>query len=248
MKLSGFTFVHNALEGGYPIREAIAAVQPFVDDILIVDMQSTDGTDKFLEDLKHNGDYRLTVLNSPWVMNKGREPLHNAFKKHVYCNHDTIVFFEADEVFDNSLLEAVTRITIKGVQDIAVHRLQIERNFQRCRWYPIPVHRIIRKGSNSYLNHPTEIEKNIFTIGTEHGFLWDCTNCFRDNWRDRQRNQAELWGPSRNLMVPLHFTESFELERKEFYNQFSGDEWKWTRSPFDIPDVLKHLVGKTKYE
>ena len=52
MKVSGFTFVHNALAGGYPVAEAIAAVKPHVDEVVAVDMGSDDGTREVLDRLR----------------------------------------------------------------------------------------------------------------------------------------------------------------------------------------------------
>lgn len=35
MKISGFTFVHNGITGGYPFAEAISAVKPYVDELAV---------------------------------------------------------------------------------------------------------------------------------------------------------------------------------------------------------------------
>lgn len=45
MKIS----IHNDIEGGYPFVEAIEAVRGYVDNVYVVDMQSTDGTRGILE-------------------------------------------------------------------------------------------------------------------------------------------------------------------------------------------------------
>jgi hypothetical protein len=47
--ISGFTFIHNAISSGYP----------YVDEMVVVDMQSTDGTRGQMAKAKTEG-YRLT--------------------------------------------------------------------------------------------------------------------------------------------------------------------------------------------
>lgn len=245
MKISGFSFVHNAIDGGYPIKEAIKAVRAYVHEVVVVDMQSTDGTTALLDRLG------ARVINNTWVTDSlpGRLALVSAFNRHTECNGDVIVMFEADEVYGDELIRRVISSINHGLaDDLAVYRLQLEQNFQRCRWYPTPVHRVFPKGGGSYLQHPTNCPEGIATIGPEYGYLWDCANCFRDNWFSRKRQQAELWGVPRSLMVPEHFTHEVDLMSPEAEAaKFNEPQWTWERSPFDIPDVLKPLVGRMKY-
>lgn len=245
MKISGFSFVHNAIAGGYPIKEAIAAVRPYVDEVVVVDMQSDDGTVTILDRLG------ARVINHSWVTKDlpGRSVLVSAFEQHVECAGEAIVMFEADEVYGDELIKRAVNLIRHGViYDLAVYRLQLEQNFQRCRWYPTPVHRIFPKGGGSYLQHPTNCPEGITVIEPDYGYLWDCANCFRDNWFGRKRQQSELWGIPRSLMVPEHFTHEVDLMSSEVEAaKFNEPQWTWHRTPFDIPDVLRPLVGKTRY-
>jgi glycosyltransferase involved in cell wall biosynthesis len=174
--ISGFTFIHNALAGGYPIVEAIQSVSPFVDEVVVVDMQSTDNTRSVLEQLDVN------ILNGYWG-NQAGETLRQAHSKYRQCGGDVIIHFEADEVYDPFLLETIKHLIVQGVTDIAVHRLQLEQNFQRCRWYPEPVHRVFSRLSHTLKDgHTTDRHSQATILGPENGYLWDITNCFRDNW------------------------------------------------------------------
>ena len=74
MKLSGFTFIHNAITNGLPVFEAIKAVQPFVDEMVVVDMGSTDGTRELLRKTES------IVHAMPWVPN--RAYFNEVFLKH----------------------------------------------------------------------------------------------------------------------------------------------------------------------
>jgi hypothetical protein len=116
--ISGFTFVHNAIDSGYPIVEAIRAVQPYVDEVCVVDMQSTDNTRQVLEKLS------VKIIDDYWGN-------------------------EAGETLRQALIKYIVELIKYDHTDISVHRLQLEQNFQRCRWYPEPVHRVFSRLSHT---------------------------------------------------------------------------------------------------
>jgi glycosyltransferase involved in cell wall biosynthesis len=259
-KISAFTFIHNALTGGYPIVEAIHAVQPYVDEIVVVDCASTDGTKELLERLKtdtfiydvYGYDRRipLRIINGEWG-NEAGETLRRAHSKYIECDGDIIVHFEADEVYDDSLIRDVISHVRAGHTDLSVMRLQLEQNFQRCRWYPEPVHRVFSRLSGVRKDgHTTNQHSKSFCLTEKSGYLWDITNCFRDNWFGRIEAQAKLRNEEPNhLMVPRHCTHDvYQSEKNAQQWVYNGKHWKWTNTPFDIPDILKPLVGDVKYE
>jgi len=241
MKLSGFTFVHNAIEGGYPIVESIGAVLPHVDEVVVVDMESDDGTHEILEKLG------VRVLDGLWSRD-GDRTLQDTFHLHRECEHDTVIFFEADEVFEDRLLENVKDALIAGHSEVAIHRLKLEQNFQRCRWYPFPVTRVVRKGYEGYVPSQMGVSEDAFVLPTSAGYLWDISNCFRDNWLRRLENQSELWGQPRFLMVPYRYEEAVALTEEDMIARLGAERWTWTGTPFALPEILKPLVGMTKYE
>jgi hypothetical protein len=259
MTTSGFTFIHNAIESGYPIVEAIRTVQPYVDEIVVVDMQSTDGTRKLLEELAtihiydnpgRNRTIPLKIIDGSWG-NQAGETLRQAHSRYRQCNGDIIIHFEADEVYDPKLLENIIHLIKCGVEDVAVHRLQLEQNFQRCRWYPEPVHRVFPRLAHTRKDgHTTDRHSQATILGPECGYLWDITNCFRDNWMNRVEKQAELRNEEpRYLMTPIHCVLPAEISEVEAQRWiYGGRHWEWQNTPFAIPEVLKPLVGMVKYE
>lgn len=240
---SGFSFVHNALEGGYPIVEAIKAVADYVGEVVIVDMQSTDGTREVLDKLG------VRILDGVWEPGTGGECLAKAHAMNTRCYNETIIHFEADEVYDGNLICKLAHLVGLGIDDINVFRLQLEQNFQRCRWYPERVHRVFRRGSVNKVGHTTDRYEDAVTAGQDIGYLWDITNCFRDNWVGRVSNQAELWGGYKNLIhVPAHITHPADMLEPSVVNFLSEEHWVWRQTPFAIPPILLPLVGMTKYE
>lgn len=246
MIISGFTFVHNALVGGYPIREAVRSVLPFVEELVAVDLESTDGTREVLKSLG------CRVIDGHWGT-KAEMTLCKAHALHTACKGDAIIHFEADEVWDNSLLREVTRRLTNGERSLAVWRIQLEQNFQRCRWYPHQVHRVFQPGkANKDPNrgHTTKEHESAKLVGQEHGFIYDITNCFRDNFRNRVAQNFDLWRDTPNFRaVQEHYLEPIrQMDDAQITAFLSDPRWELKTSPFNLPAVLKPLVGKTLYE
>ena len=236
--ISGFTFVHNALSVGIPIRESINAVLPYVDELLVVDAQSTDGTKELVNNMVN-----VRVIHTDWGTDAG-ETLARLHALHTECKYDTILHFEADEVYDYFLLNRIkSQLHHKS---LAVYRIQVEQNFQRVRWYSELVHRVFKKGTVKKVGHTTDKHDEAFAVNPEFGLLWDVTNCFRDNYMDRIQQQAKLWnGEPNQSFVPIHFKHSTIDYPDNFLDQ---PHWTFKTTPLDIPEILKPLVGKTKYE
>lgn len=261
MLISGFTFVHNAINGGYPIIEAIRAVQPYVDEVVVVDCQSTDNTRQVLEeaakkpvyDVYRNKAIPLRIIDGYWG-NQAGETLRQAHSMYIECEGDVIVQFEGDEVYDDRLIRSIVSHIKAGHDSITVFRLQLEQNFQRCRWYPEPVHRVFGRFSGArkedYSDHTTNQHEEAFSFSPDAGYLWDITNCFRDNWFNRVEQQARLRDTEpQYIMTPLHCLHKVVLtegEAREWV--YRGKHWTYTSTPFNIPEILKPLVGMTKYE
>ncbi len=257
--ISAFTFIHNAIDSGYPIVEAIRAVQPYVDEVVVVDMESTDETREILEKLKEEPfrereepEYRgfpsVKILNGKWG-NQAGETLKAAHSMYAQCSGDVIVHFEADEVYDDLLIQRIISHIHASKLDncyLAVHRLQIEQNFQRCRWYPRPVHRIWPKKDLVIKDgETTDQHDKCYILGPGNGYLWDITNCFRDNWLFRIAKQAELRSEMQNPLM----TDEHVLGNHRFSSdRFNDPHWTWQTTPFNIPDILRPLVGMVKYE
>lgn len=245
MKISGFTFGHNLISGGYPIKEAMQAILPYVDEMVVIDMQSNDGTRELLQSLS------VRIIDGIWDCKAG-ETLARAHAQHIECEGDVIWHFEADEVFDELLAGKVRLLIEEGHQNISVQRIQIEQNFQRVRWYPHFVHRIFPKGSVVKVGETTDQKDcdDMVYVNEKWGYLWDITNCFRDNWENRIKAQSELRNGEQlnTLYAPEHINlpNRLQLDTSQYY--FKNPLWTSRFTPLDIPDILRPLVGEVRYD
>lgn len=236
MKISGFTFGYNLIEGGYPFVEAVEAVRGYVDEVVAVDCQSIDGTRQVLDSICHK------VIDGPkW---QGRDIQHEVFEYHKQCQGDLIILFEADEVYDEKLLSSILWEIELGHRDIGVHRIQIEQNFNRVRSYPEPVYRVFPKGGGYYHKHPTYCPDGVFILPPTAGYLWDCSNNFKQNWQARQANQSLAWGNPHSYAVARHFAESNQMP-DDFFEQ---SHWDFLDTPLNIPESLRRHLGQSRYK
>lgn len=236
MKISAFTFGFDLITGGFPFVEAVAALRPYVDEVLAVDCQSTDDTRRVLQAVCNR------VIDGPaWA---GRDIQHQVFELHQECAGNVIILFEADEVYDDNLLSEILWALEKGHTDIGVYRIQCEQNFQRIREYPTPCYRVFPKGGGYYHKHPTRCPAGVYVLPPTAGYLWDCSNNFPENWVTRKLNQSKVWGEPHSYAVAKHFAEPNQIGN-DFFQQ---PHWGFTETPLNIPAVLRPLLGRQRYE
>jgi hypothetical protein len=98
LKVSGFTFVRNAIRLGYPFEESVRSLLPLVDELVVNVGRSDDGT----LDLVHGiGDPRIVVVESVWdetSLERGRVLAEQTDIALDRCTGDALVYLQADEV------------------------------------------------------------------------------------------------------------------------------------------------------
>lgn len=154
MKISGFTFVRNAIHLDYPIRESIASILPIVDEFWVAAGDSTDGTTELIRSI---GDPKIHIIESVWdpslfvhgAINAGQTNL--ALSR---CTGDWCFYLQADEVFHEKYIPAVReamernldRPGVEGLLFDYVHFWGSYDTYQKARhWYRREI-RVIRNG------------------------------------------------------------------------------------------------------
>ncbi|HTT72038.1 MAG TPA: hypothetical protein VMG32_12520 [Anaeromyxobacteraceae bacterium] len=99
MRVSGFTFVRDAVRLGYPVVPAIRSLLPLVDEMVVNVGVSADGT---LELVRAIGDPRLVVFESRWdeaLLERGRVLGQQTDLALARCRGDLCLYVQADEAY-----------------------------------------------------------------------------------------------------------------------------------------------------
>ena len=108
MKVTGFSFVKNALLYEYPVVESIRSILPLCDEFIIAVGKSEDGTLQLIEQMKEE---KIKIVETVWneELKKGlvlSEETNKAFK-HISEDTDWAFYIQADEVLHEDYLEVV---------------------------------------------------------------------------------------------------------------------------------------------
>ena len=111
MKVTGFTFIRNAVINDYPIVEAITSILPICDEFVIAHGNSDDNT---LELLKNINSPKIRIIDTIWdesLREGGRtfaEETNKAFQA-IYADSDWAFYIQGDEVIHEKYLPIIKR-------------------------------------------------------------------------------------------------------------------------------------------
>lgn len=128
MKVSGFTFVKNAVKYGYPVVESITSLLPIVDEMIVCLGDSEDETNKLIESI---GSDKIKIIHSVWdnSLREGGKVLavetNKAMDATAY-DSDWLFYIQADEVLHEQyhpvILEAMQKFkTDRRVEGLLFH-------------------------------------------------------------------------------------------------------------------------------
>ena len=100
MKVSGFTFVKNAIKYGYPVVESITSILPIVDEMIVCLGDSEDETNKLIESISAD---KIKIIHSVWdnSLREGGQVLAVETDKAMDAtaiDSDWLFYIQADEV------------------------------------------------------------------------------------------------------------------------------------------------------
>ncbi|MBK5271583.1 MAG: glycosyltransferase family 2 protein, partial [Bacteroidia bacterium] len=170
MKISGFSFVKNAIKYGYPVAESIRSILPVVDEMIICLGDSEDETDKLIESI---GSDKIKIIRSVWdssVREGGRVLAMETDKAMdaTATDSDWLFYIQADEVlheqYYSTIVNAMERYrNNEGVEGLLFHYHHFYGSYKYIgdgrRWYSKEI-RIIRNN------------KNIRSYRDAQGFRW----------------------------------------------------------------------------
>jgi hypothetical protein len=163
MKISGFTFLRNAVLNGYPFEESINSLLPLVDDYVVA---VGEGDDDTLERVRSIGDPRIRVIETQWneaMQNRGFVYGQQKMIAQYQCSGDWAFYLEGDEVLHESELDSIYDSMAQSVQDERVEALF----FDFFHFYGTPY----QTGIAGYRRAPRIIRNTIRTIAPD-GLFW----------------------------------------------------------------------------
>jgi hypothetical protein len=158
MKVSGFTFVKNAVKYGYPVAESIGSILPIVDEMIVSLGDSEDDTDKLIETI---GSDKIKIVRSVWdnSLREGGRVLAvetNKAMDATASDSDWLFYIQADEVlheqYHATILDAMKKYKDdKMVEGLLFHYHHFYGSYSLIgdgrRWYSKEI-RVIRNDKN----------------------------------------------------------------------------------------------------
>ena len=159
MKVTGFSFVKNALLYEYPVVESIRSILPLCDEFVIAVGKSDDGTLQLIEQMTEE---KIRIVETVWneELKKGHvlaEETDKAFK-HISEDTDWAFYIQADEVLHEDYLEVVRKNMLAYKDNDLVDGLLFNyRHFYgsfdyvgtSSDWYPHEI-RVVKKKKDIY--------------------------------------------------------------------------------------------------
>ncbi len=154
MKISGFTFVRNALKYDYPVVEAIMSILPLCDEMIVAVGQSDDDTLALIEGIDSP---KIKIIETIWddSLREGGQVLAIETNKALAAisdDTDWAFYIQADEVVHERYLPAIAKAMQVYLNDDAVEGLLLKyKHFygsyryvgDSARWYRREI-RIVR--------------------------------------------------------------------------------------------------------
>jgi hypothetical protein len=191
------------------------------------------------------------------------------------AKNDLVLYHQADEIFHESLLERLhidlTRLAANGIPEnwpgMNFWRYQLQENLQVVKWWPHSVNRLDRKdrlvhvGDGMNTNRPGDAPfvgdygycewETVFKhfppgLPTHHMILdISATGMFIDNILAKRRAHAPHWHENPDV---LYGWMPGGINIHEFLEQQAqNDKWILRETPFNVPAIIKGLIGARAY-
>ncbi len=160
MKVSGFTFIKDALIYDYPIVEAIQSILPICDEVVVAVGASSDDTLDLIRDIDKS---KIKIVETNWDedLRKGGRILSvetNKALRQIAGDADWAFYIQGDEVVHEQYLQTIYDAMSKcldepGVDGLLFHYLHFYGSYDyvgaSSKWYPHEI-RVIRNDKSIY--------------------------------------------------------------------------------------------------
>ncbi len=125
MKVSGFTFIKNAIKFDYPIVEAITSILPICDEFIVAVGDSEDETEELIQSI--NSD-KIKIIRTTWneKLREGGKVLADETNKafnQISSDTDWCFYIQGDECVHEKYLENIKNAMLKHLDNQSVEGL-----------------------------------------------------------------------------------------------------------------------------
>ena len=126
MKVSGFTFLRNAVANGFPFEESITSILPIVDEFICV---VGDGDDDTLERVYAIESPKIMVIQSQWnesMRDRGFVYGQQKMLAQYNCSGDWAFYLEGDEVLHEDDMFHIRKTMEDNLSNLEVEALYFD--------------------------------------------------------------------------------------------------------------------------
>ncbi|MBK9542888.1 MAG: glycosyltransferase family 2 protein [Bacteroidetes bacterium] len=269
MKVTGFTFIRNAIRFDYPIVEAITSILPLCDEFIVVVGNSEDST---FDLIKNINSVKIKIINSTWddsLREGGRVLAAETNKALDAISDDTnwCFYIQGDEVMHEQYIDSVRAAMLeweneKQVEGLLFDYLHFYGSYDfvadSTKWYRKEV-RIIRKDSaiRSFRDaqgfqkngRPLRVKKS---GGSIYHYGWVKPP---SKQQEKQQYFHSLWHSDEWMSKNIPKNPEFDYSKVDSVSHFSGTHpfvmqerirkinWK-----FDFDPTVKKLSFKSRFK
>jgi len=212
MKVSGFTFIRNAITYDYPIVEAIRSILPLCDEVVVAVGNSEDATLQLIQSI----DPKVRIIETVWddtVREGGRTLALETDKAYAAISKDSdwAFYIQGDEVLHEQYYPVIQAAMLNykdnpSIDGLLFNYLHFYGSYDyvgsSISWYPDEI-RIIR------------VRKDIFSYRDAQGF--------RKQPNDKLNvKRIDAWMYHYGWVKP---PEKMQLKQASFHKMWHDDEW-----------------------
>jgi len=247
LKVSGFTFVKDAIKFSFPVVESIRSILPICDEFIVNTGKSDDAT---LDVVSSINDAKVRVIESEWDPNfkqRGRILAQQTDTALARCTGDWCFYLQADEVVHEHDLDKILRcmeeqLPDERVEGLIFHWIHFYADFwtfiDSYHWYQREV-RIIRnfRGITSWSD-----AQGFRLSGRKLRVKDTGANIYHYGWVRSPRVMAE----KKRYHDSLYHGNGWEKEYKEeeFDYLRHTDPWMLRKFTGSHPKVMENIIYK----
>lgn len=261
--VSACVFIRDTFKGAFCVFESMASLLPFVDEFVVMDLGSTDGTMEILREIVAANTKVKLIVEPDFPEEDAGVFATLANELIAFCHNQAVLYYQADEIWHPDLLRLMEKEFQAERYDLSFWRIQYRENFQKIKWYPHMVHRVGLKDNFNFVGDGMSSDRTFdarlcSTYGGEWFPRWgelgeegvkprvnemildvSLVGGFLENIPERRRMHSPFWHEEPHI-ESLPAGQWMERER-------ANPNWTRTDSPFNLPPVMHWHLGKTSY-